>query len=206
MSIQHATGQADRRGQILEAAIAVICERGLADTRIADVAQQAGISPGLVIYYFESKERLLTSALAHLNDRFYLQLSREMRDLDSATRKLERLIDLSVPGLLEGDDDRRDEWALWMEVWGRALRDPQMAKEREVLDRRWLEALSSVIREGQESGEFPAGDPDELALRLSAIVDGLSIQVVLNDTLVTPQRMRRTCMEVAAREIGFSGS
>ena len=194
----------DRRTQILQAATTVIFERGLADARIADVAERAGVSAGLVIYYFGSKEHLLAQALAHLNDRFYLQVSRMMTELPTARARLEHLIDLSVPGYLEGDDDRRDEWALWMEGWGRALRDPQLAREREVLDRRWRETIAGVIRAGQTGGEFPPGDAEELALRLSAVMDGLSVQVVLNDALVTPERMRRTCLEMAAREIGFA--
>lgn len=194
----------DRQTQILRAATSVIFERGLADTRITDIAQRAGVSTGLVIYYFKTKEHLLTQALAHLNDRFYLQVSRMMLDLPTARQQLDRLIDLSVPGLLDGDDDRRDEWALWIEVWGKALRDPHMAREREVLDRRWRDTIAAVIRHGQETGDFPAGDAEDMALRLSAVMDGLSVQVVLNDALVTPNRMRTTCRDVAAREIGFT--
>ncbi len=52
-----------RRTQMLEAAIEVIAERGLCDTRIADVADMADLSPALVVYYFGSKETLLTEAL-----------------------------------------------------------------------------------------------------------------------------------------------
>ena len=54
-----------RRTQMLEAAAEVIGERGLCDTRIADVARRAGLSPALVVYYFGSKEKLLTEALAY---------------------------------------------------------------------------------------------------------------------------------------------
>jgi AcrR family transcriptional regulator len=53
---------AARRRQILEAAVAVVCERGLCDTRIADVAERAGTSPALVVYYFGTKDRLLAAA------------------------------------------------------------------------------------------------------------------------------------------------
>ncbi len=201
-----AKGRPDRRTEILEAAARVITERGLAETRIADVAADAAVSPGLVIYYFETKDRLLAEALAQLNDRSYLQVSRDLRGLTSAREQLERLIDLSVPGLLGEEEDRREEWSLWVEVWGRALRDPAMAREREVLDRRWRDSIATVIRGGQGSGEFPSGDADDQALRLAGLMDGLAIQVVLNDTVVTPDRMKRTCMEVAAREIGFEHS
>ena len=52
-----------RREQMLRAAAAIIGERGFSETRIADVARRSGASPALVIYYFSTKDRLLTEAL-----------------------------------------------------------------------------------------------------------------------------------------------
>ena len=196
--------QRDRRTEILDSAARVITERGLSDTRVADIAKDAGVSTGLVLYYFDSRDKLLSEALAQLNDRFYLQLSRELRGMSSARERLEHLIDLSVPGRAE--TDRIEEWALWIEVFVRALRDPQMAREREVLDRRYRDTLAEVIREGQAAEEFPAGDADEQALRLSALIDGLAIQTVLGSAGVDPQLMKRAALDVAAREIGFAPS
>jgi AcrR family transcriptional regulator len=192
----------DRHQEILDAAARVITERGLAETRISDIAEQAGVSPGLILYYFESKDRLLAEALTFANDQFYLRTSREIRRLPSAREQLRRLIDLSVPGYLP-EYDRLDEWALWIEVWVRALRDAEMAKDREILDQRWRAQISDIIRTGQASGEFTAGDTDELALPIAALIDGLAIQVILNDSIVTPERMHRACMEVSAHVLGF---
>src|SRR5438093_524635 len=53
-----------RRRQILQATVTVIGERGLCDTRISDIAERAGASSALVLYYFGSKDRLLAEALA----------------------------------------------------------------------------------------------------------------------------------------------
>jgi AcrR family transcriptional regulator len=192
----------DRHQEILEAAVRVITERGLADTRISDIAERCGVSPGLILYYFDSKDRLLVEALTFANDRFYLRMSREIRRLPRAWDRLVRLIELSTPGYLPGEEPL-DEWALWVEIWVRALRDPEMAREREVLDKRWRAAIAEIIRGGQESGEFPPGDADELALRIGALIDGLAIQVLMNDSEVTPRHMRDVCLEVAAREIGY---
>jgi AcrR family transcriptional regulator len=193
----------DRHQEILDAAARVITERGLAETRISDIAEQAGVSPGLILYYFESKDRLLAEALTFANDQFYLRTSREIRRLPSAKDQFRRLIDLSVPGFLP-EFGRLDEWALWIEVWVRALRDADMAKDREVLDERWRAQISDIVRAGKDSGEFTAPeDVDDLALRLACLIDGLAIQVVMNDSKVTPERMHRTCMEVAAHELGF---
>src|SRR6516162_4864427 len=62
-------GTADqRREQMLLAAIDVIVERGYAESRIADVAERAGTSPALVIYYFKTKDQLLTEAIRFSED------------------------------------------------------------------------------------------------------------------------------------------
>jgi AcrR family transcriptional regulator len=199
--------QRDRHQEILEAAAQVITDRGLAETRIQDIAERCGVSPGLILYYFESKDRLLVEALTYANDQSFLRTSRELRRMPAAKDRMDRLIALSVPGLLP-EYSLLDEWALWLEIWVRALRDPEMAKEREMLDRRWVQSIAEVIRYGRQTGEFPNDgvDADDLAMQLGAMVDGLAIQVLLNDTVMTPIRMHDICVDVAKRLVGYDGA
>jgi AcrR family transcriptional regulator len=198
--------QRDRHQEIVEAAAQVITDRGLAETRIQDIAERCGVSPGLILYYFESKDRLLVEALTYANDQSYLRTTRELRKMPAAHERMDRLIELSVPGLLP-EYSLLDEWALWLEIWVRALRDPQMAKERESLDRRWVQSIAEVIRYGRQTGEFPSetGDADDIAMEFGAMVDGLAIQVLLNDAVMTPHRMYEICLDVARRLIGYDG-
>ena len=84
-----------RRQQILEAAVEVIVERGVCKARIADVAERGGTSAPLVLYYFESKDRLLNEALTFAEDRFFLAIFAEMTDLETASERLVRLIELT---------------------------------------------------------------------------------------------------------------
>ena len=108
-----------------------------------------------------------------------------------------------MPGLLP-DFERLEEWALWIEIWVRALRDPALAKEREVLDRRWRQSIADIVRHGRSTGEFADGeDADEIGMKLGALIDGLAIQVLMNDTQVGPEHMQRMCQEVASNLIGF---
>src|SRR5437867_9673056 len=74
----------DRRAQILEAAVEVICDRGLCDTRIADIAERAGTSSALILYYFESKDRLLAEALAFSEERFYTETAQQLDGIEDA--------------------------------------------------------------------------------------------------------------------------
>lgn len=191
-----------RRLQALEAAVEVIAEKGLSQTRVADVAARAGLSPALLLYYFRSKNELLTDALTFAEDRFYLAIFHELTELDDPRLSLVRLIDLSCPA--EGEDVRGD-WALWLELWSRALLHPEAARKREALDRRWRNTIAEIVTAGQDAGCFdPAADADDFSLRLAALMDGLALQVVLRDPAVPAARMRRLCTETATKQLGFA--
>src|SRR5437867_5554633 len=192
-----------RRDQILEAAAAVIGERGICDTRVADVAARAGTSSALILYYFESKDRLLAEALASSEEKFYAETAEELRKLDHARDRLVRLIELSCSQGAAGEGNWLDEWLLWLDLWALAPRDPGVARDREALERRWRETIAGIVREGQAAGEFAPVDPVEFAIRLGALIDGLAIAVVLNDPDVDPGRMFDLCLTLAAGELGF---
>jgi AcrR family transcriptional regulator len=194
MSPRPTTGHV-RRPAILKAAAEVIAERGVIGTRIADVAERAGTSAPGVLYWFSSKDELLTEALAFSDDRFYAQLSEELAGLDSARDRLARIVELWPA---EGDG----EAVLWMELWVRALRDPQVGAARERLDARWREAIADVVREGQASGEFEPVDADAFALTLGALMDGFAIQLALRDPVVTPARVQQHCMALVEERLG----
>jgi len=192
-----------RRTQILQAAVGVISERGLCDTRISDIATRAGASSALVIYYFGTKDRLLAQALTYSEESFYSQTARELAGLESAKDRLIRLVELSCSvGNAEGDD-WLDEWVLWLDLWARAPRDSDVARDREALDRRWRETIAGIVRDGQSRGEFGPVDADEFALLFAALIDGLAVQVVLGDADVSPARMFDLCIRTAAGQLGF---
>jgi AcrR family transcriptional regulator len=191
-----------RRRQILKAAVQVIAEKGLCDTGIKDVADQAGTSPALVIYYFGRKDILLAEALSFADERFYAETADAIAGLASARARLVELV-LCSCWVGEGEDDF-DEWVLWLDLWARAPRDPDVARDREAMDRRWRTAIADIVRQGQAAGEFAPVDVDDFALRLAALIDGLAILVVLQDPEVSRDRMFDLCMDTCARELGFS--
>lgn len=193
--------EADRRDAILTAAAAVIKRRGLADARLSDIAERAGVSTGLVVYYFESKDRLLAEALVHAEDRFLTWLVEDLASIERASDRLVRLIELSCPQL-EGEGEHL-EWRMWIEFWAQALRDPQVRGTREVLDRRWREIIAEIMRDGRRRLEFAPIDVEDFVLRLACLIDGLVVQVLLGDPEIGPVRMRAVVVGMAARELGF---
>jgi AcrR family transcriptional regulator len=200
-AVMQAGRQSERREEILEAAAAVIGERGVCETRIADIAERASVSPGLVVYYFESKDRLLAEALTFAENRFYEATMAELAGYPTCRERLVRLIERSCPML--DDDTNYAAWTLWIELWSRALRDPQVEEQREVLDQRWRATIAEIVREGRRSMEFAPVDVDDFVVRLAALIDGLVIQVLLGDPDMGPERMWQVVVGMTARELGF---
>src|SRR4029079_14148356 len=91
---EHHDAVADvRRDQMLSAASTLIAERGFSDTRIADVAERAVASPSLVIYYFGTKDPLLTEALRWSERSFYAATEEMLRSTPTLRKRIETLVD-----------------------------------------------------------------------------------------------------------------
>src|SRR6476620_10077497 len=90
-------GVADaRRDQMLAAAARLIAERGFSDTRIADVAERIGSSPALVIYYFGTKDSLLTEALRWSERSFYAATEEMLHSTDKLRDRLGILVEWTL--------------------------------------------------------------------------------------------------------------
>lgn len=187
-----------RKPQIVAAAAEVLYERGLFDTRIGDIAERVGTSSPTILYYFESKDRLLEEAVEYTDRQFYDRLSDGQHQIDHAGDKLVHLIEETSlgPGGL-------NDYTLWMEIWVRARRDRSVRRSYFRLDRRQRALIADIVREGQQAGEFDVGvDPDDFALVLSGLLDGLGVQVTLGQPDVTPERMVHRCLTLASSELG----
>jgi AcrR family transcriptional regulator len=187
-----------RKPQIVAAAAEVLYERGLFDTRIGDIAERAGTSSPTILYYFDSKDRLLEEAVDYTDREFYSRLTGGQADHERASDQLAHLIKETAlgPGGLS-------DYTLWMEIWVRARRDPGVRNNYFRLDRRQRQLIAEIVREGQAAGEFDEStDPDDFALALSGLMDGLGVQVTLGQPDVSPERMLERCLAVASSLLG----
>src|SRR6201992_3574860 len=110
-----------RREQMLRAALEVIAERGYPETRITDVAAQAGISAALVIYYFKTRDQLLTEAIRFSEDAWYATGTARMAGISTAAGRLEEIVAMTC--LPDPDPDVAGSWLLWVGPWGPAPRN-----------------------------------------------------------------------------------
>ncbi len=192
-----------RREEILRATCREVIARGFASTRVGDVAAALGVSTGLVFYHFTNKETLLGEAFRHAASEDLDRLSATAAGGGSAAQRLDRILQLYSPAGASGDWSKTgggtaastsargasvgssEAWLLWIDAWGQALRSPELAEVSRQLDLRWKQTLAAVIREGVAAGEFTCPDPDAAAWRLTALLDGLGVQVTVHRSVPT---------------------
>jgi AcrR family transcriptional regulator len=192
-----------RRDDMLAAAAALIAERGFSETRIADVARRVGASPALVIYYFGTKDQLLTDALRFSEDAFYAACAKLLAQASSVRARLEIIVRLSYQ---PDSSDVPGAWGLWFDLWAQAFRHPRVADHRVELERRWRSTISDVVRLGVDSGEIDPVDADDFAVTWGALLDGLSIQVALEDEKVDADKAFDIAMKFAEQALGLPES
>jgi AcrR family transcriptional regulator len=186
-----------RKPQIVAAAAEVLYERGLFETRIEDVAKRAGTSAPTILYYFDSKDRLFEEAVDQSDRDFYERIADGQARHTRASDRLVHLIEETSlgPGGL-------NDYTLWMELWVRARRDQTVRSNYFRLNCRERKLIAEIVRSGQVDGEFSEDvDPDDFAVALSALMDGLGVQVTLGQPDVTPERMVERCLAFASTEL-----
>jgi AcrR family transcriptional regulator len=190
-----------RREQMLAATIEVIMERGFPETRIADVAERAGVSPALVIYYFKTKDNLLAEAMRYSEDGWYAEMLRRTAEIPTAAGRLEEVVAMSC--LPESAEGVGESWALWLDLWAQAVRDPEVARVRQEFDDHFRETICVIVRDGIAAGEFASVSENDFAVAYSALLDGLAIQIALDDPAVDAHRAFEIAMRVASRELSY---
>jgi AcrR family transcriptional regulator len=187
-----------RRIEMLRAAAELICERGFGDTRIADVAKRAGVSSALVIYYFGTRDRLLVDALRYSEESFYEAAEQMLAEVPSLHERLSLLIKWTcVP---EGNDEIPGAWGLWFDLWAQAFRHDEIKAGRVEQDARWRKMIVDAIKSAELDTKINAR---MFALEFAALLDGLSIQVALDDPEVDSDVAYDIAMRFAERELNL---
>jgi AcrR family transcriptional regulator len=187
-----------RRIEMLRAAAELICERGFGDTRIADVAKRAGVSSALVIYYFGTRDRLLVDALRYSEESFYEAAERMLAETPSVRERLAMLVRWTcVP---EMSDEIPGAWGLWFDLWAQAFRHDEVKAGRVELDARWRNMIIDTVKSAELDADI---DARMFALEFSALLDGLSIQVALEDPEVDSTVAFDIAMRFAERELNL---
>jgi AcrR family transcriptional regulator len=167
-----------RRRQLADAVVALVDGHGLDAVTIAGVAQQAGISVGLVQHYFPSKDELLLHAYREVMRAGRARIDRRIAEGERHRRPIRDILFDAVTEMLPLDRARRTEYRVSQSFLGRALDNPSLAAVATEHAAAVRVEVTTAIDNGKECGEVaPAVGSGRAALRLLATLDGLAARL-----------------------------
>lgn len=190
--------RSERRDAIVGAALAVARRKGLATTTVRDIATEMGTSSGLVHHYFESMDDVLSEAFARAAHVDLDAVSRAVTESGSPVAALRTFFDTYMPP--------ESDWSfqLWLDAWSEAARRPALRETSARLNVAWQQLVANILRDGSKQAAFECDDPEAAAWRIISLLDGLALQVVAHQTVLTRQRILGWARRAAESELGLS--
>jgi AcrR family transcriptional regulator len=172
-----------RREQICRAAAAVIAREGFAGSTMRMVAEEAGVSTGMINHYFANRQDLLTQALVFVSERTQDRYRREIEDIPPGRERLVTLLDSA----LADDEEMRETWRVWINAYGEAVRLPELRHAIEARLRSWYELIDRALE-----GLVPPDEPGAIpwSWRFDAALNGLAIQALTSEAELDADRIR----------------
>ena len=166
--------RAARRTQLIEATIEVLARLGFARTTLTEVARQADLSHGLVIFHFASKDGLLDETLSHLAEEYRANWTRALAEAgsDPAVR-----LDALIAADFEPAICTPARLSAWCGFWGEAQSRPLYQARCGANDAAYKASLEGVCRDLASAGGY-AGEPARIARAIRVMLEGLWLDLV----------------------------
>ena len=176
----------ERRREVLSAARRVIVRDGIDAATTRAIAKEAGYSNGVLAHYFADKDEILLSALRQSHQRIRERLTRKIEGATGLAALRELLLDN-----LPLDAERTQETRLEVSFWSRSLASERLAEVQRAEAAELRTAVRTLLGEARAAGELATDENlDDVAERLLALVDGLSLHLLLY-----PGRLARVDLE-----------
>jgi transcriptional repressor BetI len=186
-----------RRRELIEATITVIARHGYAGTTVARVAKEAGLSVGLMNFHFKSIDKLFDETFRFISteyDEVWREAMAEVKGAPPARR---------LKSMIEAYFDPRifthRKLAVWFAFWSDAnLRDRYRSLVLRV-ERRYSREFERTVRELAEEQRIKHADAAVMGTSLTAMIDGLWLQFMLDPKTADRRYAIKTCLAVAGQ-------
>jgi AcrR family transcriptional regulator len=176
--------RAANRQRLLDAALKVFSERGYHGATIEEIAAESGLSNGALYYNFRNKEDLF---LALFDQRIEARIAAVERAFGSTGAGDEESVSQVQTAAMQGvrDIDNPKEWAMFFEFVAHAAREPAFRREFRKRARRLRAAFARAVEDqAAEAGNYLALPPEQVALGIAALTQGLAVQRVTDPSAV----------------------
>ena len=181
-----------RREQIVRATIRCLARDGYAGLIMKRVAAAAGLSQGILHYYFADKRAILAAAALRVTADLDRRVAAEAGGARDARRRLRAL----VRACLTVAARDREFWTVFIEFWGESRHDRALATLNARTSARSRRLIARMIAGGVASGAFRRIDPGSAAAAVLGLLDGLSLQHTFDRRGLPRAEAERLCTDV----------
>lgn len=161
--------QLQRKAQILDAALAVIVQKGYENSRMDDIVASSKMSKGAIYWYYKSKKEVYLSLVNHWVHNYSAVLNHIVDTDRSASDQLRSLFQYFT---VQYEKDPVVFKAL-LEFWSMAGRDPEFNDKLQKVYSEFVNLISTIIQQGMDNGEFKNLDVDITAMSIMVNIEGI---------------------------------
>ncbi|PKN75056.1 MAG: hypothetical protein CVU52_06325 [Deltaproteobacteria bacterium HGW-Deltaproteobacteria-10] len=166
-----------RRNQLIKAAYNVVGQKGYYDFTIRDIAQEAGMSTGLVHYYFKNKEDLLLNLLKEMNKNILSILNGSISNVKDPSEKL----NIFMRQAFDLVTNEKYYSYLVLDFWTQVNKNERMKRANVKLFKSYRDEVAAILKEGVEKGVFVEMDVVYTSAVIISMIQGLIIQYVIDN-------------------------
>ena len=189
-----------RRAQLTRAAYKVVAEKGYSDFTIKDIAEEAGLSTGLVHYYFKNKDDLLIKLLKEMNANLRNNLKKALAELSAPRDKLLAFCDEAFDLV----DKEKAYFYVLIDFWAQINHDNRIRQANVKLFQSYRDEIAAILKEGVSSGVFTALDVKLISVIIISLIQGTIIQYVIDqeafDYREIKQRVKEQILAIVMKE------
>ncbi len=167
-----------RRSQLTKAAYKVVGRKGYYNFTVKDIAREAGLSTGLVHYYFKNKQDLLLNLLKDINANMKTYLTRELVKAENPVDKLVIFMNQAF----EIVEKEKDYFNVLIDFWTQINRNNRMRQANIKLFQSYRDECAAILKEGIEKGIFHNVDVKYSASLIISLIQGTIIQYVIDNS------------------------
>ncbi len=184
-----------RREQIVRATIRCLARDGYSGLTMKKVAREAGVSQGILHYYFPDKRAILVAALKEVMTDMDRRVVAEARGARDSWARLRAIIG----ACLEVAETNREFWVVFVEFWGEMMHDKKLLAVNARLYDRVRRIIGRIIAQGTKAGRFREVETSRAGAVVLALVDGLSLQLTFDPGAFTLAQAKRFCEDAVLR-------
>ncbi len=166
-----------RRSQLTRAAYKVVSRKGYYNFTLKDIAREAGLSAGLVHYYFKDKQDLLLNLLKEINSNLKTYLNKELVRTKNPMDRMLTFMEQAF-GLVEKE---KDYFYVLIDFWTQVNRNSRMRQANIKLFQSYRDECAALLQEGIAMGCFREMNVKYTATVIISLIQGTIIQYVIDN-------------------------